>query len=133
MVSFGARFWKDYDLECEVRKSNGDGCVRIFFRAAPVKKYELSLGTKQGHLLSYIAGSEPHTIRSMYGSLTTGEWYKVRISARDARIRCYVNQRKLFEIDDRRAPDGPVGLGFWDASGRYRNIKVTGPDGKALW
>ncbi len=66
------------------------------------------------------------------------KWYRARVSVRRNHIVCTLhddggNEVVLLEVDDDRLPSGQVGLGTENSSCRFKNIKVTAPDGKVLW
>ena len=61
------------------------------------------------------------------------EWYKVKASLRGPHIRIELDGHVLISYTDDFSRRGPVGLRFWNGAGRFRNIKVSAPDGTVLW
>jgi hypothetical protein len=57
----------------------------------------------------------------------------VKISARGQDFRIELDGETLFEFHDDHNPTGGVGLACLDSSGRFKDIKVTAPDGTLLW
>ncbi len=65
--------------------------------------------------------------------LVDQRWYTARVKVRGSHFECYVDEVKLVDFDDDRHPNGCVGLRTWNSAYRFRNIKVTAPDGAILW
>jgi len=70
-------------------------------------------------------------------ALEDNHWYTASVQVRGDHITCELRDRdkKLtqFTIDDSRHPMGRVGLRTCCSEVRFRNIRVTAPDGKILW
>jgi hypothetical protein len=64
-------------------------------------------------------------------------WYTARVKVRGSHYECFVNdgdkEVRLVDFDDDRHPNGCVGLRTWNAVYRFKDIKVTAPDGTVLW
>src|SRR5207245_8337726 len=76
-------------------------------------------------------GRKPGMYRG--GGISRGEWYDVRIEVRGDRFRCFLNSELLFTSQDERFQSGRVGLRPWGSASRFKDIKVTAPDGTLLW
>ena len=65
------------------------------------------------------------------------QWYTMRVRVRGAHLECTAldgdRQVARFVVDDGKYPKGGVGFATWHSAYRIRNIRVTDPDGKALW
>ncbi|WP_406698042.1 hypothetical protein V5E97_04230 [Singulisphaera sp. Ch08] len=72
-------------------------------------------------------------IRSIPGTIRPLDWHEVKISLRGQRIHIELDDRELFACTDNYSQKGDVSLYFSNSSGRFRNIKVTAPDGTVLW
>jgi len=82
--------------------------------------------------------SKPGTIkplvRSKPGTIQPLEWYKLKISLRGPSIRIELDDHVLFNCTDNLSQRGLVVLRCYSSGGgRFRNIKVTAPDGAVLW
>jgi hypothetical protein len=135
-VSFGDVDWTDYDLTFEARKSAGPGGLGAHFRFAGGKLYLLILGdisNKRHSLGRYSRSGGGNTIRSTPGSIQLHRWYKVKISLRGPHIRIELDDQLLFDVKDEFSKSGCVAPKCWGSAGRFRNIKVTAPDGTVLW
>jgi hypothetical protein len=65
--------------------------------------------------------------------VNSGQWYRVRVSVRGSRLQCFLDEELLFDLTDQNHLRGAVGFRTWETNVRFRNIKVTAPDGSALW
>jgi hypothetical protein len=136
-VIFGDERWTDYDLTFEARKSAGPEGFGGIFRESNGKHYFYHFGyvnNSRHFLCRYLAeGHKFSDIQPRPGAIQAMEWYRVKVSQRGAHIRIELDDHLLFACDDYFSRGGNIGLGFYDSSGRYRNIKVTAPDGTVLW
>jgi serine/threonine protein kinase len=145
---FGDRRWTDYDLTVDLmrEKQNGGGSLSLLFRRTPPNDNSLLFhywstdGGKPGHwvLLAAVDGNE-RVHRDVGGfRLLDHEWYRARVSVRGnhyAGILYDGGGKEVIhlEADYDRLPSGQVGLSIDNSSYRFKNIKVTDPDGKTLW
>jgi hypothetical protein len=137
-VRFGDDGWSDYDLTFEASKSAGPGGFGASFRASEGKQYWLRIGDENKHSLGRLghAASEKGNrseMKSAPGTIRLRDWYKVKISLRGHHTRIELDGHLLFAYKDDFSRKGAVILRFIDAAGRFRNIKVSGPDGTVLW
>ncbi|MGO9465240.1 MAG: protein kinase domain-containing protein [Isosphaeraceae bacterium] len=136
-VSFGSPDWTDYDLTYEARKSDGPHGFGGSFRQGDGQEYGLAIGGLDGkHSLNRWSSNStpPYTlIQSIPGTIEPLRWYKVKISLQRQRIRIELDDRVLFSGTDDFKLRGSVSLRFFNSAGRFRNIKVTAPDGTLLW
>ncbi len=62
-----------------------------------------------------------------------GRWYDVRVKVRGPEFWYYLDGKELFHEVDQRLTSGRIGLAAWDGNTRYRDIRVTTPEGETLW
>ncbi len=134
-VSFGDPDWTDYDLTYEARKSAGSDGFGGSFRQGEGLSYGLAIGGLDNkHYLHRWLGAPPAVlVQSIPGTIEPLRWYKVRLSLRKQRIRIELDDHVLFSGTDDFKLRGAVSLRFFNSAGRFRNIKVTAPDGTLLW
>lgn len=135
---FGNCEWTDYDFQAEVMRESGVDGIQIFFRAQdPGNLCLLSLGgygNKWHEAAWYFKGHWGRDVEMIPNrSLPDGEWQKVMIKVRGNRFILRLNNEQLFEYEETRFPCGLVGLQTFDSKARFRNLKVTDPDGNVLW
>jgi formylglycine-generating enzyme len=135
-VSFGDIGWTDYDLTFEARKSAGPDGLGAVFHSSEGKQYQLSVGGPDGkHYLNRRpnADNRIQVLQSIPGTIRVLEWYKVKVSLRGQNIRIELDDHVLFNCTNNFSQRGFVGLRCWNSAGRFRNVKVTAPDGTTLW
>ena len=85
-----------------------------------------------------IEDGKGHPLGAVNFHLVDGKCYRARVIVRRSHIICTLhddqgNELVNLEADDDRHPGGQVGLGTGRSSWRFKNIKVTDPDGNTLW
>ena len=106
------------------------------FRQGDRKGYGLLIGRSNGtHYLGRSSSEMPKTsnISTIPGTIRPLEWHKTKISLRGPRIRIEFDDQVIFDCNDDFNQKGAVGLTCSNSAGRFRNIKVTAPDGTILW
>ncbi len=136
-VDFGSTDWTDYDLTYEARKSDGPEGFGCGFRdGGDGKSWTLhigGLGNKHYlHQWSY-ATRQVKLIQSSPGTIQPLEWHRIKVSLRGQHIRIELDDHLLVSHTEDFNQRGAVNLRFYDSAGRFRNIKVTAPDGTVLW
>jgi serine/threonine protein kinase len=136
-IAFGDRSWTDYDLTFEALPSAGLGFGAGFRLSRDPSGYQLWLGNAKfqggSHALFDAAQAPWKGIRWVPGTIQPLEWYKVKISLRGQRIRVDLDDHLVFDLMDELHHEGLVSLHCYDSAARFRNIKVTAPDGTVLW
>jgi hypothetical protein len=140
--AFGNEGWNDYDFTVAASKSAGPGGLRVDFRLSQGKGLNLEIGGYDNKKHRLIRTSNPSGVRgkgvaieiqSKPGTIQSLEWYKLKVSLRGPRIRIALDDHLLFDCMDNHSEKGCVGLRCLNSAGRFRNIKVTAPDGTVLW
>lgn len=65
--------------------------------------------------------------------LRISEWHTVKVTLRGPHIRVELDGQEIFNTTDDYCQKGSVSLSCTGSPGRFRNIKVTAPDGTILW
>jgi WD40 repeat protein len=138
LLLFGDPHWADLDFEVESQRVAGPEGFGIAFRAADDRNMLLAVlggwGNKHGAVECWTDGAPQLLTKQTATSIKAGRWYRVRVEARGNRFRCLVDGKVAFALQDNRRPHGRVGLRTnWDTVARFRNLKVTAPDGKVLF
>ena len=115
----------------------------MFFRSTDRSDCLQYVVSGDGNKSCYVEAHEPgktRWLKSYDFSLQERQWYTAHVEVRGRHIACFLKSPTasgkgicLFEIDDDRHPRGRVGLQTFAASVRFKNIKVTAPDGGVLW
>lgn len=102
---FGDPEWADYDLRLKARKRDGRGGIRIVVRVSPGGSHVVwnlgGDGNKHHNLVAHIASHSdtPQKVDEVDGSLAADQWYDLRVSLQDSRIRCYVNEKLVHDAN----------------------------------
>jgi hypothetical protein len=134
---FGDVEWTDYDFSCEAMRVTGPNGFVIIFRAPDKFNWEgFAVGTwnNQRHGWTSLRENVGTGLKqSRNAGVNANEWHKVRVGVRGQRCQCFLDEELLFDFTDQMQARGAVGFRTWATSARFRNIKVTAPDGKVLW
>ena len=135
-VAFGDPDWTNYDVTFQARKSAGPHGFGCAYRQGEGKAYVLCIGGLGGeHSIGHWNGrtGEATWPQLSPGTIEPLQWYTVKIMLRGQRTRVELDGHPLFECTDDFNQRGSIALKFFDSAGRFRNIKVTAPDGTVLW
>jgi hypothetical protein len=139
---FGDLRWTDYDFMVEVMREKGNGATALFFHRTLRNYNHIAFAIGEGTDSCWLGATKDgrgDSLRQAGFHLVDRRWYRARVSVRRNHIVCTLhddqsNEHVHLEADDDRLPSGQVGLAtIWGSSYRFRNIKVTDPDGKILW
>src|SRR5205823_687001 len=114
----------------------GLNSIAIVFRAdAAGQGYQANLGgeKKYAALSSRVDNKLQPLTPLRDNTLEPGRWYRARVEVRGDRMRFLLDGALIAEAQDSRHPRGGVGLRLWRATGRFRALKITAPDGAALF
>jgi Protein kinase domain/PEGA domain/Putative zinc-finger len=144
MVLFGDISWTDYDFTVTAKPVSARYGFAVVFRSrSPASRYEYVVqGTKSKECIvrAFRLGKEIDE-GLVELRLSPNQWYTARVKVRGRRIQCFlsdgVDEVKLLDLEDDNSPNGQVGLktlcGLDGTEWRFKNIKVTAPDGTVLW
>jgi hypothetical protein len=140
LLIFGDLNWTDYSFEAEIKIIGAGEDVALIFRArGPLKRLAACLlpsmkGVREKGSRAVIARNEHllDTLSVVPGETTEGRWYRLRVEAHGNRFTMFVDDKLIASVDSDDFPRGCVGLVAVTASARFRNLKVTDPDGKVL-
>lgn len=138
---FGNENWTDYDFEVEAmsngRTKDGHG-ISLAFRAKDLGNYlDIEVGGWSATVTEAVFFKDGKWGRSPGCFLKIphehGRWYKVKVEVRGPRVRCSVDGKDLLAYSDDTLLKGMIGVGTGNSPVRWRNLKVTAPDGTLLW
>ncbi len=145
-LAFGDPRWTDYDYSVDLMRTAGGDCCRLMSRLPDSNSFfsfnfsswvHYASGTSSG-LYSKTQGTNWAALQETSFVIDDNRWYTARVSVRGSHILCTLHDdqnNKMLEFDasSENHPTGCVGLGTWGSVYRYKNIKVTSPDGQELW
>jgi formylglycine-generating enzyme required for sulfatase activity/WD40 repeat protein len=133
---FGDFTWKDYDFTVEANKVAASSEIVLLYHTTG-SGYGLFCvpGKRHGNIefvSSVERGIHIHLKRST-ATWDPNRWYKLGIRLRGPRCQCFRDGELVLDLEEKRNPQGAVGL--WTSYGavRFRNIRVTDPAGKVLF
>ena len=140
---FGDVRWTDYDFTVDAMRIGRGDSFTLFFRRpdrdARQNQYAFDVaggGNRQTWADIFDKG-KIETVQHRKYQLVEHRWYTARVKVRGSHFECFVNdgdkEVRLVDFDDDRHPNGCVGLRTWNAEYRFKDIKVTAPDGTVLW
>jgi len=139
-LMFGDPAWTDCELTCQALKNSGSEGFLFFVRADGNRFYLINFGgwgnTLHGIEKGYDNGTWSVFVDQVSGSVSTNQWYNIRIRCEGPRIRCWLNSTQVFDMTDSSGSpwlSGGVGIGTWSTCSRYRNIEVKSLDGTTLF
>jgi serine/threonine protein kinase len=137
VITFGDRTWTDYDFSVDLLRGRGEDQAALMFRVQDPRNFALfGLGSfkNTSHSAEWWADGKEYPPRPLRikGRLAERVWYTARVRVRGDRVQCYLNEELQLDFRMGDNPAGCVGLRTWEAAYRFRNIKVTAPDGKVL-
>ena len=138
---FGDRSWTDYTFTADVRVDRSQAHVGLYFRNKGEPRgdnyfYTAGVQGLDGGSICRVTAGNFDVItgeRHQDAVLTWLEWHKMRIDVRGKRFTAYLDGHPVFSPFDAANPTGRVGLRSWESICRFRNLKVTAPDGETLW
>jgi hypothetical protein len=135
-IVFGDPAWTDYNFVCEGQVVRGRGEISETFRVNDAGRYEWVIGrwTFDCESLGSVTKDGLERVRwRKTNRLEPGRWYKLEARVRGKSIECLLDGTSVFTAEHDRHPAGRIGLRTYDTQARYRNLKVTDPDGKILF
>ena len=138
---FGNPDWTDYDFSYETRTDPAEGSAlqggSAMFRRQDSANYHAFVPGmyygKWNEVNRTEGGKWVRDVTSKRSDYEVGKWHTVAIRVRGDQFRCSLDGEVLFDYRDARFPKGAVGLGVWKSVARWRNLRVTAPDGAVLF
>ncbi len=140
-LMFGDPGWSDYIVEVEgltsstTREVNG---FRTIFRAQNPDNHRMfDIGNYAGTITDACYFKQGTWGRTPGCLLRTpfenDRWYKIKVEVNGPAVRCSVDGKLTFAFSDADLTTGMIGLASGGSPTRWRNLKVTAPDGRVLW
>jgi hypothetical protein len=137
---FGDDNWTDYEFTVDVMPIRGS-TFSLFFRCTDPNnglRYVVAGPHTNMCYLEEIYHNKMTILDGISGTLRYREWYTAHVKVSGNQIVCFVSDSEGINIGmfDRKydgANKGRVGLRTWFSAYRFKNIKVTAPDGRVLW
>lgn len=140
LLLFGDPSWTDYDFSFESNLPQQDqlnGFGGLFHVQSDQHFLCFGVGLYQ-NTWSDVSGLLDGQWRRSPGmakrkGIRPDRWNKVRIEVRGKTVKCYLDDTLLFTSVEPQYTSGRCGLATRDRIVRFRNLRVTRPDGRVLW
>jgi hypothetical protein len=137
-VSFGEPTWTDYTFSADVEIVQSTDNVGLIFRdggeqTAGRYAYNGGLHGVYGGAIATSAKGNIPARRNGNTTLTRGQWHEMKINVRGDRLTAYLDDRVVMAATDTFKTRGCVGFSAVNSVCRFRNVKVTAPNGRTLW
>ncbi len=136
-LTFGQDDWSDYEFSLEAMKTGGAEGFLILCRASgPDAYYWANLGgwgnTAHGLERGAAGGTREAVGPRVSGSIEANRWYAIKVRCEGSKLTLWLDGKQVLEALDQANAKGGVGVGTWATEARFRNLKVTSLDGRAL-
>lgn len=141
-MSFGNPAWTDIDFSYETmttsNAADSQGGIGLFRVLDFNNLLSFPLGAYGGRAIELNRVIEGKWSRDNDGgylnfSFEKQRWYQVKLQVRGDKTTCFLDGAQVLTMADPQRLEGKVGFASWNAAVRFRNIRVTDPQGNLLW
>lgn len=131
ILCYGDILWKDYTLEVTMTPLDRNDMNGIIFRYRDGRHYYLfAFGTEENVTLRYRDGEKGfredgwHEIASSKFATYPEKSYILKVEAVGDKIRCFIDGREIFNVNDSRYEAGKIGL-FATSPVAFHEVRIT--------
>jgi len=139
-LMFGNDQWTDYDFTVDLMRIYGFDAASLVVRGADKANNLMFTNSVSNGTQSIIEAHEKGTyrwLRNVGRRFENLKWYTARVRVRGREVEGILldgaKEVVHLKVDDNVHPRGRVGLRTHCSAYRFKNIRVTAPDGKTLW
>jgi hypothetical protein len=134
VLQFGGLGWRDYDLTFEVKLNGGRG-FWVETNVGPGGFCQIAVNTQVDNLaMIWHHGKEFARISPLqHLQLEPDQWYSVLVRVRGQEVHLSIDGTVRLSALGDQLLIGRAGIGTRNGAARFREIKVTSPDGMPLW
>ena len=122
---------QDYTLRLKARKISGAEGFIVMFRVTGENNYWWNIGgwhNREHGIEKNVNGAHIDMGSHVPGHIETGKWYDIRVEAEDNRVRCYLDDKLVFNFEDKGLPTLAATAGRVDKTGEVIVKVVNGGD-----
>jgi len=130
---FGNENWTDYTVEAKVRIEEGGELapiIGIFLRVTEKSEkgdyYYFRLDQRAAEGPCLIKSPNTILLENKSRPCEIGKDYILRVEAKGDNFKCYIDDELEMEVTDASFPSGAIGVGTFNANGRFDNVSVNG-------
>ncbi len=135
LLLFGDANWADCTIELEAQPLRGSE-IGVVVRAASLDEFTLATVGGWGNSLHGVqvrsAGQNLNRIANQ-GSTQPGRWYRIKVVLQGKACSLYLDGIQVARHDELPQAAGRLGLRNYNNAARFRNVRVTDPQGKVLF
>jgi tRNA A-37 threonylcarbamoyl transferase component Bud32 len=127
----------EFDFSADVLRTYGEQAVGLVYNYQNLKNYSWYAISSHANEW-YVIGDNKNGVvsvpdeLSVKGTTALNQWYKMEVKVRKNIATAYLDGKKIVESPIEGGHKGRLGLWTFDSIYRFRNIKVTDPQGKVL-
>lgn len=131
---FGETEWTDYTIEAKVRIEEGGivaPIIGIFFRVTDISEtgdyYYFRLDQRAAEGPALIKSPNEILLENMANPCEIGVDYILKVEVEGDNFKCYIDDELEMEVSDASFTSGAIGVGTFNADGRFDDVTVNGP------
>lgn len=119
--------WQDYTFSVRVMSEDNDA-IGVMFRYQDAQNYyRFSMNSEHGHrrLVKVVNGVTTILAQDSV-PYVVGRWYKIRIAVKRTQIQVFLDQTRLFDVQESGLSQGRIALFTWaNANGHFDDVYVN--------
>ena len=123
---------QDYTLHLKARKLGGAEGFIVMFRAKDANNYYWwNIGgwqNRESGIEKNVNGAHIDLGNHVPSHIETGRWYDIRVESQGSRVKCYLDDKLVYDFQDRGLPTLAATAGRIDKSGELIVKLVNGAD-----
>jgi hypothetical protein len=142
-LGFGDPDWTDYTVNLEFMKTSGtsepfnfEAGIYLVLRASEFKNgLALHLGASDNreHAIQREVNNNPALLAPrIAGAIQEGRWYRLKVRVKGTSLQAWLDDQHLFSVENGNLARGQINLVNWLCQTRWRNLRITTPDGTLL-
>jgi hypothetical protein len=131
---FGDVNWTDYTVEAKVRIEKGGELapiIGVFFRVTDKSEkgdyYYFRLDQRPAEGPCLIKSPNTILLENKSKPCEIGVDYILKVEVKGDTFKCYIDNKLEMEVIDKSFASGAIGVGTFNADGRFDNVSVNGP------
>ncbi|HGJ64770.1 TPA: hypothetical protein ENS27_05190 [bacterium] len=131
---FGDVNWTDYTVEAKVRIEKGGELapiIGVFFRVTDKSEkgdyYYFRLDQRPAEGPCLIKSPNTILLENKSKPCEIGVDYILKVEVKGDTFKCYIDNKLEMEVTDKSFTSGAIGVGTFNADGRFDNVSVNGP------